>query len=52
VATVDRLVAPTILGPFSIVWRKDLAQWGEYRMKRMVLEKHEALEGWKSFSTG
>jgi hypothetical protein len=28
---------------FSIVRRKDEAQYGEYRTKRMVLEKYEEL---------
>jgi hypothetical protein len=34
-----------ILDTFPIVRRKDEAQWGEYRTKRMVLAKYEALEG-------
>ncbi len=32
-----------ILETFPIVRRKDEARWGEYRTKRMVLEKYE---GW------
>jgi len=34
-----------ILDTFPIVRRKDKAQYGEYRTKRMVLEKYEALVG-------
>ena len=34
-----------ILDTFPIVRRKDEAQWGEYRTKRMVLEKYESLKG-------
>jgi len=34
-----------ILDTFPIVRRKDEERWGEYRTKRMVLEKYEALVG-------
>ena len=33
-----------ILDTFPIVPRKDEAQYGEYRTKRMVLEKYDGLE--------
>ena len=33
-----------ILDAFPVVRWKDEAQWGEYRTKRMVLEKYEELE--------
>lgn len=33
-----------ILDTFPIVRRKDEARWGEYRTKRMVLQKYEVLE--------
>ena len=34
-----------ILDTFPIVRRKDEARWGEYRTKKMVLEKYEGLQG-------
>jgi len=36
-----------ILDTFPIVRRKDEAQYGEYRTKRMVLEAYEGLESLK-----
>ena len=41
-----------ILDTFPIVRRKDEAQWGEYRTKRLVLEKYEEMGGTMRFRSG